>query len=303
VLAGNLGSAAALLEENRLVAEATGIPPVAYTAMLLAAFRGQDETASALIAAAKEEASAVGEGRIVTFADYASAVLHNGFGRHDIARDEALRVFERDVVGGYQVLAVSELAEAASRTGDDALGTLALARLSERAAVTPTDWLLGIEARAAALLEDGETADELYRGSIDHLEAAGVRVEAARGHLLYGERLRREGRRVAAREQLRLAHDMFGAMGLEAFGERARRELVATGEKVRKRTADSSEKLTAQEFQIARLAREGLSNPEIGTQLFLSPRTVEWHLRKVFMKLGVSSRKQLRDAVLDVAAA
>jgi DNA-binding CsgD family transcriptional regulator len=303
VLAGDLASAAALLEENRLVAQSTGIPPVAYTAMLLAAFRGQEDAAATLIAGAKEEASTLGEGRIVTFADYASAVLHNGFGRHDIARDEALHVFERDVVGGYQVLAVSELAEAASRTGDAALLSRALARLSERAQVTPTDWLLGIEARAGALLDDGDAADELYRRSIDHLDAAGVRVEAARGYLLYGEWLRRRGQRVAAREQLRIAHDRLTAMGLEAFAERTRRELVATGEKVRKRTVDSSEKLTAQEFQIARLARDGLSNPEIGTQLFLSPRTVEWHLRKVFSKLGVSSRRQLRDAELDMAAA
>jgi DNA-binding CsgD family transcriptional regulator len=299
VLAGDLASAAALLEETRFVAEATGITPVAYTAMILAAFRGDEEAASSLIADAKQQASDLGEGRIVTFADYASAVLHNGFGRHDSALDAARRVFERNVVGGYQVMAVAELAEAASRTGNTELLAQAASRLSERARVTPTDWLLGIEARAAALVAED---DDLFVASIDHLERAGVRAEVARGHLLYGEWLRREGQRVAAREHLRIAHDMFSTMGLEGFAERARRELVATGEKVRKRTPDSSDKLTAQEFQIARLAREGLSNPEIGTQLFLSPRTVEWHLRKVFMKLGVSSRKQLRDAELDIAA-
>jgi len=236
----------------------------------------------------------------VTFADYASAVLHNGLGRHDVAQEAARRVFERDVVGGYQILAIAELAEAASRTGDRKLVSAALARLSERARVTPSDWLLGMEARVEALLGDGPPADDLHRQSIESLSRVGARVEVARGHLLYGESLRRDGRRVDARNQLRTAHEMLVAMGLEAFAERARRELVATGEKVRKRTFESRGKLTAQEFQIARLARDGLSNREIGTRLFLSPRTVEWHLHKVFTKLGVRSRMHLRDAVLDV---
>ncbi len=303
MLAGDFASAAALIEEDRVVAEATGNPPVAYTAMLLAAFRGQEEAASELIAAAKDEASSLGQGRMVTFADYASAVLNNGLSRHDFARDAARRVFDRDVVGGYQILAIAELAEAASRTGDTALVAEALARLSERARVTPTDWAVGIEARLQALLSDGAEADSCFRESIEHLTRAGVRVELARGHLLYGEWLRRAGRRVDARDQLRTAYDLLIEMGLAAFAERARRELLATGERARRRAVDNSEELTAQEFQIARLAREGMSNPEIGTQLFLSPRTVEWHLRKVFSKLGVSSRRQLRDVLGEVASA
>jgi ATP/maltotriose-dependent transcriptional regulator MalT len=240
---------------------------------------------------------------MVTFADYASAVLHNGLGHHEVARDAARRVFDRDVVGGYQILAIAELAEAASRTGDVALVTEALARLSERARVTPTHWAVGVEARLQALLSDDDEADSCHRESIEHLSRAGVRVELARGHLLYGEWLRRAGRRVDAREQLRTAHDLLAEMGLGAFAERARRELLATGGKARSRAVDTAEELTAQEFQIARLAREGLSNPEIGTHLFLSPRTVEWHLRKVFSKLGVSSRRQLRDVLREVAPA
>jgi ATP/maltotriose-dependent transcriptional regulator MalT len=302
LLAGNFASAAALIDEDRVVAEAAGNPPVAYTAMLLAAFRGDEHVAPGLIAAARDEASSLGQGRLVTFADYASAVLHNGLGRHDIARDAAWRVFERDVVGGYQVQAVAELAEAASRTGDGPLAAQALARVSERARITPTDWARGIEARLAALLSDGEVADNLYRESIERLGNAGLRAERARGHLLYGEWLRRDGRRVDAREQLRTAHDMLTAMGLDAFAERARRELLATGATARKRTIETTDELTAQESQIARLARDGLSNPEIGTRLFISPRTVEWHLRKIFAKLGISTRRQLRDTALATAA-
>jgi DNA-binding CsgD family transcriptional regulator len=303
LLAGDLASAAAHIEEDRLVAETTGNPPVAYAALLLAAYRGQEQAASSLITAARDQARVLGHRRIGTFADYASAVLHNGVGRHDLARDDARRVFEYDVIGGYQVQAIAELAEAASRTGDDALLAAALTRMSERTPVNPTGWVLGIEARLQALASDGDEADERYRTSAELLASTGLRTEAARGHLLYGEWLRRVGRRVDARRELRIAFDSLAAIGLAAFAERARRELMATGERVRKRSViDAGDELTVQEFQIASLAREGLSNPEIGTRLFLSPRTVEWHMRKVFGKLGVSSRRQLRDAVLDVAA-
>ena len=198
-----------------------------------------------------------------------------------------------------------ELAEAASRTGDVALVTAALEWLSERTRVTPTDWALGIEARVRALLSEGEAAERLYRESIERLGRTRVRAELARAHLLYGEWLRRERRRVDAREQLRTAHEMLDAMGIGAFAERARRELLATGETARKRTVgDRAAELTAQEAQVARLARDGLSNPEIGARLFISPRTVQYHLGKVFTKLGISSRSQL-DHVLpaDLGAA
>jgi ATP/maltotriose-dependent transcriptional regulator MalT len=216
-------------------------------------------------------------------------VLYNGLGRHDAARDAALRAFERHVVG-LEPLVVPELIEAASKTGDVALLRTALEWLSERTRVTPSEWVLGIEARVRALLAEGDVADSLHRESIERLGRTRIRVELARAHLLYGEWLRRERRRVDAREQLRTAHDMLDAMGIQAFAERARRELLATGDTARKRTAESRDELTAQEALIARLARDGLSNPEIGTRLFISPRTVKYHLRKVFLKLGISSR-------------
>ena len=300
-LAGELRAAAALVDEDHTVAEATGNPPVAYTEMLVAALRGREPAGSVLIGAARGRAAAIGQGRIVTFADYASAVLYNGVGRHEEARDSARSVFDQDVVGGYQVMVLPELAEAASRTGDGALVEAALERMTDRARATPTDLALGIEGRIQALADGGAAAEGSFEAALHHLGRTDVRTELGRTHLLYGEWLRREGRRVDARRQLRTAHDMLARMGLEAFAERARRELQATGETVRRRADEARGELTSQEQQIARLAREGLSNPEIGARLFLSPRTVEWHLRKVFTKLGLTSRKQLRESSFDVA--
>ena len=292
LLAGELATATRLIEEDRLIAEATGNPPLAYTAMELAAWRGQEAPASELIEATVREATARGQGRLVSFAAYASSVLCNGLGRHDAARDAAWRAFERDQLG-YGPFVIPELAEAASRTGDVTLVRAALQWLSERTRVTPAEWALGMEARVRALLSDGEAADRLYRESIDRLGRTRVRAELARAHLLYGEWLRRERRRADAREQLRTAHGMLDAMGMEAFAERARRELLATGGTARKRTVETGGELTAQEAQVARLARDGLSNPEIGARLFISARTVQYHLRKVFTKLAISSRSQL----------
>jgi DNA-binding CsgD family transcriptional regulator len=296
LLAGELSTAARLVEEDRLIAEATGNPPVAYTAMTLAAWRGREAQASELIEATLREATARGLGRLVNFAAYARSVLYNGLGRHDAARDAAWRAFERDELG-YGPFVIPELAEAASRTGDLALVRAALEWLSERTRVMPTEWALGIEARVRALLSEGGVAECLYLESIARLGRTRVRAELARAHLLYGEWLRRERRRVDAREQLHAAHGMLDAMGTEAFAERARRELLATGETARKRTVETSDQLTAQEAQVARLARDGLSNPEIGTRLFISVPTVKYHLGKVFTKLDISSRSQL-DRVL-----
>jgi DNA-binding CsgD family transcriptional regulator len=254
LLAGDLVSAAAILDEDRLIADITGNRPVGYAAPLLAAFRGRSEV------------------RGHRFADYADALWHNGLGRHDTALEAARRGYDQDVIG-YHGLITAELAEAASRTGDHALVQAALTRATELARVTPTEWSRGIEARVHALASTGGTADALYRSSLDLFARAELRVDVARGHLLYGEWLRREGQRIDARDHLRTAHDTFTAIGMAAFADRARRELMATGETVRKRTAEVADQLTAQEFQIARLAREGFSNPEIGTRLFISPRT------------------------------
>ena len=292
MLAGDLATAADLLDEERLVADATGNPPVAYTRMMVAAWRGREAEAAELIGSAVQEATSGGMGRMINFADQANAVLYNGLARYDAARDAAWRAFERDQIGCGPFI-VHELAEAASRTGDVPLVTAALEWQSQQTQVTATDWALGIHARIRALLSDGEAAEDCYRESVERLGRTRVRSELARGHLLYGEWLRREGRRLAAREQLRTAHGMLDAMGMEAFAERARRELAAAGERVRKRSSETPSHLTAQEQQIARLAADGRSNPEIGAQLFLSARTVGWHLRKVYAKLGVSSRRDL----------
>jgi DNA-binding CsgD family transcriptional regulator len=296
LLAGELTTAARLVEEERLIAEATGNPPIAYVELTHAAWQGQEAPASALIEATVRAATGGGLGRMVSFADYASSVLSNGLGRHDAARDAARRSFEHDQLG-LGPLVVPELAEAASRTGDVALVRAVLQWLSERTRVTPTPWSLGIEARVRALLSEGEAADRLYRESIAHLGRTRVHAQLARAHLLYGEWLRRQRRRLDARAQLRIAHGLLEAMGIQAFAERARRELQATGDTTRKRTIETRGELTAQEAVIARLARDGLSNPEIGSRLYISTRTVQYHLRKVFAKLAISSRAQLDRAL------
>jgi DNA-binding CsgD family transcriptional regulator len=223
-------------------------------------------------------------------------VLYNGLARHAEALDATRAAFARDHAG-YGPFLVPELAEAAARTGDAAALATLLAWLAERTAATPSDWSRGIECRIRALLSEGEAADALYRASIGHLERTRVRTELARAHLVYGEWLRRQGRRADARAPLRTAHAMFTDIGMRAFAERARIELTATGEKVRKRTVETRDELTAQERQIAVLAREGLASREIGARLFLSPRTVEWHLGNVFRKLGIRSRREIARAV------
>jgi DNA-binding CsgD family transcriptional regulator len=222
-------------------------------------------------------------------------VLLNGLGRYGEACACARQAFDHDQLA-FGIFAAPELAEAASRTGETALVSAVLDWLSERTAVTPTDWALGIEARVRAFLGDA-AAEGWYRESVDRLGRTEVRAQLARSHLLYGEWLRRRNRRAEAREQLRTAYQMLSAMGIEGFAERARRELIATGETVRKRTVDTVTTLTPQEALIARLARDGLTNPEIGAQLFLSARTVQYHLRKVFTKLGIDSRRELHAAL------
>lgn len=259
---------------------------------MLAAWRGREPAASALISATVREGTERGLGRVADLGLCASLVLNNGLGRHDAARDAGRPLFERDPFG-YAPFVIPELAEAAARTGDLELVEAVQAWMSMLTQATPTDWALGIQARVQALAGRGEAADSRYRESIARLSRTGLRAELARSHLLYGEWLRRERRRSDAREQLRVALDMLEAMGIEAFAERARRELAATGESARKRNVETSDQLTAQETQVARLAAAALSNTDIAARLFISPKTVEYHLRKVFTKLGINSRVQL----------
>jgi len=298
ILAGDLAAAARLVEEDHLIAEAVGHPPIADTAMMLAAWQGREQEAAELIEAISREATAHGADRLVSLAAYAGSVLYNGLGRSAAACDAARRAFEREPMG-YGSHIVPELAEAAARTGDRMLLATALGWLSERARATPTEWLLGIEARARALLSEGDQAERWYRESIERLSRTPVRAQLARGQLLYGEWLRRERRRGEARAPLRTAHEMLDAMGITAFAARAARELAATGETARKRSVETAVELTAQEAQVARLARDGLSNPQIGARLFISARTVQYHLGKVFAKLGITSRSQLGEALHD----
>jgi DNA-binding CsgD family transcriptional regulator len=299
LLEGQLATAAATAEEATAVAAATGNPVGPYGPLLLAAWRGREAETSRLIATTTEMV-ARGEGPWLTAAAWATAVLNNGLGRYD----EALAAAEHDSEHlhelGLATWSMAELVEAAARTGRPERAAAAMARLAETTSAAGTNWALGIEARSRALLTHGELAEPLYREAITRLGRTRIRVELARAHLLYGEWLRRRNRRVDAREQLRCAHNMLTEMGVEGFAERARRELLATGETVRKRTAETASELTAQEAHVARLAVEGHTNPEIGTQLFISGRTVEWHLRKVFTKLGISSRKQLGKALRDL---
>ena len=290
---GDFAGASSLIAECDAVCEATGGSSVApFAAMFLGGLRGDEATITPLIQATVAAAEAGGQAGLVTGAHWAAAVLHNGLGRYADALKAAEKA-TRDATVFTSILVVPELVEAAARTGNTDVAAGALQRLTETAQPSGNDLALGVEARCRALLSDGETADRLYQEAIDRLGRTQLRTDLARAHLLYGEWLRRQGRRVDARQHLRTAYDMLAAIGMAAFAERARRELTATGETAHKRTMETPDQLTAQEALIAGLARDGLSNAEIGAQLFLSTRTVEWHLRKVFTKLGVSSRRQL----------
>ena len=298
VFCGNLDAAEALLDEADAIAEATGTPPILFTRPMLAACHGDEAQASALIEASESTAIARGEGVMLTFGELACAVLHNGLGHYEAALGPAESASARDELMA-SVWSLPELVEAATRCGRTELAAEAMERLSERTQAAGTGLALGVEARSRALLMDGEHAERLYREAIQRLGRTRLRAALVRGHLLYGEWLRREKRRADARVQLRIAYEGFISMGMEAFAERSRRELLATGETVRKPTTQPVDEFTAQEVQIARLAGDGLTNPEIGAQLFLSARTVEWHLRKIFTKLDISSRRQLRVALRD----
>ena len=290
---GDFATASALIAEVDAITHATGLPPLRYAACKLAAWRG-DHT-QPLFDDAWRNGMERGEGAGLSLHKWLTALLHNAHGRYGEALADAREVCEREDVMAFG-WALVELIEAGVRDGKPEHAVAALDRLSERTQASGTEWALGTEARCRALLSGDES---LYRESIERLARSRAAVELARSRLLYGEWLRRENRRTDARELLRAAHESFSAMGAGAFAERARRELLATGESVRRITADTRDVLTPQEVQVARLVRDGHTNPEIGAQLFISPRTVEYHLHKVFRKLDVSSRKELRDALAD----
>jgi DNA-binding CsgD family transcriptional regulator len=296
VHAGEFAAAAALVKEADSIATVADVATLGYTSLVLVAWRGQESEALRTIHASIQDALSRGEGRAVALAGYASAVLYNGLGRYELALEAAQHVCEYDDIGPFGWTLI-ELIEAGVRSGARGPAVAALLALEERTRSANTDWALGIEARSRALLSDGEGAEFFYLEAVERLERTRIVVHLARARLVYGEWLRRERRRADAREQLRAAHDVFDSIGAEAFAERARRELVATGFSAHKRPVNLAYELTPQEAQIARLAGEGRTNREIGAQLFISARTVEWHLRKVFAKLDISSRHDLRDAL------
>jgi DNA-binding CsgD family transcriptional regulator len=292
---GRLSTAAGMIREMEACVDATGGDATIHLRLSLAAVQGREDEVKRLIEARPGLQDAGLGGHVV---NWGCAVLYNGLGRYEEAMGAAIRgaseAIEPVVTPRW---ALPELVEAGVRSGARDVAEDALRWFCEVTQVSGTDWALGLEERSRALLSEGEEAEQHYRAAIEYLDGAGNDVELGRAHLIYGEWLRRERRRVDARESLRTAHELLSGMGIQAFADRAARELLATGETARSRRAESSGRLTAQEEQIARLARDGLSNPEIGERLFISPRTVEYHLHKVFAKLGIRSRSQLERAL------
>jgi DNA-binding CsgD family transcriptional regulator len=283
LFAGDTRAAASLVAESDALADITSgwsIPP--YGALVLAAFRGLDEETTRLVRASVADFHARGEGMGLTVSQWVTAVLANGRASYEEAYAAASEATADPHELFFSTFATVELIEAASRTGRSERAAEALAVLSE-----------STQASGTPLVTPDEAAEPLYREAIARLQPTRLRLDLARTHLLYGEWLRRERRRLDARTELRLAYDLFSGFGMEAFAERARVELQATGERARKRTADTLDQLTPQEEQISRLAGQGYTNREIAAQLFISPSTVEYHLRKAFRKLDVTSRTQL----------
>ena len=297
VWSGDFAAASALIAEADAICEATGTRAAPFTAMMLASLRGDAAEAVPLIEATIAAAESAGQGLAVAYARWTEAILHNGLGQYPEALAAARAAGDDTYVLHISMWALPEIVEAAVRTGERRLAADAVDRLAGYTRAGGTDFGLGIQARCQALVTDSPAAEGRYREAIDRLARTQLRPELARAHLLYGEWLRRHHRRGDARAQLHTAHGMLSAMGAVAFAERARRELAATGETARKRTVETVSDLTPQEAHIARLAVEGKTNPEIGAQLYLSPRTVEWHLRKIFTKLGIGSRRELGQAL------
>ena len=295
IQAGELSKAAALREDAERIDPGIRAATLAYVPLLLAAWRGDATAATELTEEMVRGASARGEGAALTYAEYATAVLHNGLGNYRLAAEAAHSASAVDEVV-ISPWALYELAEGAARSDQRERATAAAGMLSRMAAASASNWACGAAARSRALVSEGRTAEDLYREAIELLSRTRMATHLARARR-YGEWLRRENRRVEARTQLRPAFEALASMGADGYADRARRELQATGEKVRKRNDDTRAELTPQEEEIAELARDGRTNPEIGTQLFIGARTVEWHLHKVFAKLDISSRRELTEAL------
>ncbi|HEY2200853.1 MAG TPA: LuxR C-terminal-related transcriptional regulator, partial [Solirubrobacteraceae bacterium] len=295
--AGELSAVTALQDEIEAIERATGTDHVPYGPLLKFALQGDEKKATSLVESTLRQVDARGEGQGLAIAHYSRALLFNGLNRYEEALEAASLASAYPGDLALRNWSLVELIEAATRTGDIDAATEALKELASTTGPSATDWALGTEAQCRGLVTDGDAADELYGVAITRLESSRARLALARANLLYGEWLRRNRRTLAARDQLRTAHRMLTDMGIHGFAERAARELRATGATVRDRAEETNGELTPQEAQIARLASEGLSNPEIGTRLFLSPRTVEYHLRKVFAKLRIDSRKELGRAL------
>jgi DNA-binding CsgD family transcriptional regulator len=295
---GDFQGSAAAIAEGDTIATATGNPMPPYPALRLLSMQGREAETIALVAATIEGSAVTGFGMGITCAQWAAAVLYNGLARYPDAM-RAAQGTARLSEPWITTWLLAELVEAAARAGEPDVARDTLERLIEATRPFDTGWARGIEARTRALVAEDADADGLYREAIEQLGRTRLRPESARAHLVYGEWLRRRRQRIEARAHLRTAYEMFESIGMAAFAERARRELLATGETVRKRTAEAAldDELTVQERQIAQLVRDGFSNPEVGARLFLSPRTVEWHLRKIFTKLSITSRRQLREVL------
>jgi ATP/maltotriose-dependent transcriptional regulator MalT len=300
LFSGELSAAASLIDEGLSVGATREISTAPYASLALAAWQGRADPARAMIDRAIRECTSRGDAWGVSFSEYTRALLCNGLGQHGEALIAAARARDHSHYAAVS-LALPELIEAASRAGQPNLAAEAVDQLSRRAQASGTGWALGIEARSRALVSHGDVAERWFRTAIEQLSRSRVRGELARSRLLYGEWLRQAGRRADARGELAVAYELFSAMGMAGFAERARHELRATGAVVPQPAVATREDLTVQEAEIARLARDGLSNPEIGAQLSISARTVEWHLRKVFTKVGITSRRQLRQALFDHA--
>jgi DNA-binding CsgD family transcriptional regulator len=298
LFAGEFTAAEELAEEAHAVTQAIAHPDMPHGRLMLAAFRGQQDETLRLSAAGERDATARGEGRTIGVCKYATALLYNGLARYDDALTAARQATEYHEDFTFFSWGMVELIEAAVREGRADLAADGMRELSDMTRPGGTAWAPGLEARSRALLSDGGAAEALYREAIEALERTPIRVDLARAHLLYGEWLRRERRRLDAREELRTALELFTDIGMGAFAERARVELQATGERARKRSVETRDELTPQEAQISRLAAEGATNQEIAAQLFISRNTVDYHLRKAFRKLGVKSRHQLAQHVL-----